>query len=305
MSGSHVLAGWQLFPTNNIYYQPCNSLPVHPNSASYISALGSGVTLSAKVSTPALELPNGRGIPYNLVNNSTPTYYPTIQYASTSYAGPYPIPNNVLIEEPTLSNSDRHCLCLNTDTGILYEMDFLQGTAPSFSIASGWAWNLVKNDLPPQNYTAGDAASLPILPGLLLYDEIATGAINHALRCSIPNGAGYGNQVWPAVHCDGSNSAAPPHGSRLRLKASVSLSGYSTVNQIILRCLQVYGCIVADTQGNTPGWVEVYGASDPRFDDNDLYNLRNIPSTSFEVVDHSCLMVSPTSMQSVVIHAGF
>ena len=80
-------------------------------------------------------------------------------------------------------------------------------------------------------------------------------------------------------------------GLRLRLKASLDISGFSPANQVILAALKRYGMFVADNGGP---WF-VTGAPDPRWDDDDLHRLGQIIGADFEAVDESGLMVGPDS----------
>jgi hypothetical protein len=136
----------------------------------------------------------------------------------------------------------------------------------------------------PWGWTSGDAAGLPIFPGLVRYDEIASGAIHHAIRFTMAqtkddNNNGY--FVYPASHASGnlwgSNNVM---GMRIRLKASFDISGFSAVNQIILTAMKQYGMILADNGG----YFYFQGAADPRFNDSDLNNLDSVASSNFEVV---------------------
>ena len=51
----------------------------------------------------------------------------------------------------------------------------------SSTAGSGATWNLRSNALRPAGFTSADAAGLPILPGLVNYNEVA-GAMDHAIR---------------------------------------------------------------------------------------------------------------------------
>jgi hypothetical protein len=50
---------------------------------------------------------------------------------------------------------------------------------------------------------------------------------------------------------------------------------------VVLDALKRYGMIVADNGSN---WY-VTGAADPRWDDNDLAQLKSLPGSAFEAVD--------------------
>ena len=69
-------------------------------------------------------------------------------------------------------------------------------------------------------------------------------------------------------------------GMRVRLKASVDISGYSPSMQVILRALKKYGMILADNGSN---WY-ISGAPDPRWSDDDLNTLKQTKGSNFEVV---------------------
>ena len=83
-------------------------------------------------------------------------------------------------------------------------------------------------------------------------------------------------------------------GLRLRLKASVNISSFSTQNQVILTALKRYGMMVADNGSN---WY-ISGAPDSRWNNDDLAHLANIPGSDFEVVDTSGLAVNANSGQA-------
>jgi hypothetical protein len=140
-----------------------------------------------------------------------------------------------------------------------------------------------------------DAADLPMLAGLILYDEVNSGAITHALRCAIPHGSG--TFIWPASHADGSTSGVPPHGSRFRLKANFDISSFSATNQVILTALKTYGCFLSD-QSTTS--FRLYGMPDNRWNNVDLAILQvTLTAANFEVIDESAHMVVSTSMQAI------
>jgi hypothetical protein len=69
-------------------------------------------------------------------------------------------------------------------------------------------------------------------------------------------------------------------GMRVRLRASYDIGGFSPNVQVILRAMRKYGLFVAD---NGSGWY-VSGAPDPRWDDEELGELTQVPSAAFEVV---------------------
>jgi hypothetical protein len=140
-------------------------------------------------------------------------------------------------------------------------------------------FNLSSNALRPDTWTSADAAGLPILPGLVRYDEVAAGVINHALRFTVDetqNGF-----IHPATHQAGvSNPSDPPMGLRLRLKATFDLSHFHGESRVILTALKKYGMYVAD---NGSSWF-ISGSTDSRWNDTDLDQLKTVPGSAFEAV---------------------
>lgn len=289
-----TIGGCPLFPANNIWNQDISSLPVHPNSANFISSIG----LTGHLHTDfGSGLYNGApiGIPYTIVPASQPYVPVSFDYAAESDPGPYPIPSNVSIEGGPQNNGDRHVIVVNSGTCKLYEMyaAYPQSNG-SWKAGSGAVWRLTSDALRPVTWTSSDAAGLPILPGLVRYDEVASGVINHALRFTV--NSTQSAYLWPARHFASSsaNPNLPPMGLRLRLKANVDISSFSHTNQVILTCLKHYGMIVAD---NGSSWF-ISGAPDNRWNNDDLHLLGTIPGSDFEAVDESSLQVQANSGQS-------
>ena len=292
-ASAQTLAGCQMLPADNIWNTPIDQLPVHPLSASYLSSIGNAVGLHADFGTVYNGAPNG--IPYTDVPDSQPRVPISFTYADESDPGPYPIPPDVPIEGGPNSTGDRHVIVVDRDQCVLYEMWNAYPQADgSWTAGSGAIFPLTSDALRPSGWTSADAAGLPILPGLVRYDEVSTGTIAHALRftAKVTQRA----YVWPARHFASSNTSTsvPPMGTRLRLKASVDISGFSATDQVILRALQTYGMILADNGSN----LFISGAPDPRWDDADLANLRHIVGSELEVVDASALQVDPDTGQA-------
>jgi hypothetical protein len=151
---------------------------------------------------------------------------------------------------------------------------------------SGAIFNLNSNALRHDCWTSADAAGLPILPGLVRYDEVQSGAINHALRFT----AVTTRQAFthPATHYASSNTSTnvPPMGMRVRLKASYDISTFSGNSRIILTALKKYGMFVADNGSN---WF-ISGSTDGRWDDTDLNQMKTVPGSAFEVVQMGALI---------------
>jgi hypothetical protein len=293
-SNNATIGGCPLFPAGNIWNRDISSLPVHPNSANFIASIGVTGHLHADFGSG---LYNGAplGIPYTIVPGNQPYVPVSFDYTGESDPGPYPIPSKAPIEGGPQSNGDRHVIVVNSGTCKLYEMYAAYPQSDGgWKAGSGAVWDLNSDALRPVTWTSSDAAGLPILPGLVRYDEVASGVINHALRFTV--NSTQSAFLWPARHFASSstNPNLPPMGLRLRLKANFDISSFSHTNQIILTALKHYGMIVAD---NGSSWF-ISGAPDNRWNNDDLHMLGNIPGSDFEAVDESNLQVNGNSGQS-------
>src|SRR6266498_4333508 len=272
------LGGCSMFPADNIWNTPIDNLPVHARSDQWVNSIGRSTVFHMDFGSGNW---NGGpiGIPYNVVGSSTPKVAVSFYYPDESDAGPYPIPNNPLIEY----GSDRHILIVDNSNCTLYELYDASYSGGKWYAGSGAIWNLNSNVLRPDMWTSADAAGLPILPGLVRYDEILAGQINHAIRFTAQNTNGY---IWPARHLTSNNPSAPqipPMGARLRLKASYNISSYPPEMQVLLRAMKTYGIILADNGSN---WY-VSGAPDARWNNDMLHLLDNLTGNNFEAVDTS------------------
>ncbi len=288
-------SGCPVFPANNIWNRPVAALPTHTLSNNYISSIGAGAYLHADFGSGTW---NGGpiGIPFVAVPGTqprVPIYF--TDYASESDPGPYPVPTNAPIEGGPNSTGDRHVLVVERDNCVLYEMfySFPQSDG-SWRASAGARWPLTSNALRPAGWTSADAAGLPIYAGLVRYDEVAAGAIRHALRFTAPRTQRA--YLWPARHFASTSTDPnlPPMGLRVRLKASVDISGYPVELRVILQALKDYGMFLAD---NGSAWY-ISGAPDERWNNDTLRLLHNLHGSDFEAVDESSLMVHPDSGES-------
>jgi Kre9/KNH-like N-terminal Ig-like domain/Viral BACON domain len=291
----NVISGCQILPVNNIWNTPIDTLPVDAFSSQYINTIGSNTNVHADFGSGLWD-GGPIGIPFVTVPGSQPKVAVVFDYDDESDPGPYAIPSDAPIEGGSGSDGDRHVLVLDRDNCILYELYYAypQGDG-SWTAGSGAIYNLNSNALRPASWTSADAAGLPILPGLVLYDEVASGEIDHAIRFTVPQTQR--KYVWPARHYASSltGSQYPPMGQRFRLKADFDISGYSATNQVILRALKKYGMILAD---NGSG-IFISGVPDSRWNNSDLHNLHNVKASNFEAVDVSSLMISANSGQAL------
>ena len=273
-SGQATIGGCPVFPTDNSWNQDISAMAVDANSATYITNIGSGNL------HPDFGGSGQYGIPYIVVPQSQPmTSINFTAYGDESDPGPYPVPVTAPVEGGASSTGDRHVLAVQQGTCKLYEMFNAHPTANGWDADSGAVFDLRSNALRPDTWTSADAAGLPIVAGLIRYDEVTAGQINHAIRFTV----GTVRKAWvhPATHY-GTNTSTTriPYGAKLRLKASYDISSFHGEARVILTALKKYGMIVAD-QGSS--WY-ITGDGDPRWDDNDLNQLKSVPGSMFDVV---------------------
>ena len=277
-------------PANSFWHADVSALPVHAQSPAWVASIGTSAGLKADFGSGTW---NGGpiGIPYTTVPGTQPRVPVAFEYADESDPGPYPVPANAPIEGGSSSTGDRHVLVVDRDACRLWELysAYPQSGGASWTAGSGATWDLNSNAMRPLGWTSGDAAGLPILPGLVRADEVAAGEIDHVIRFTAPRTY---NSVWPASHKASTGGASdPPMGAWFRLKASFDISGFSAQNQVILRALKMHGMVLAD---NGSAWF-MSGVPDPAWNNSDLNLLRSVPGSAFEAVDVSTLEVSSTS----------
>jgi hypothetical protein len=297
------LNGFVAFPANNPWNTDISKAPVDPNSTNLINYMGPNVTVHADFGSGYYD-GQSIGIPYQVVSGSQPRVAIKLgAYASEDDPGPMPMPSNALIEGyPKPGNGDRHVLVLDNSGCWLYELGNARFTKNVWSADAAAVWDMTVNEQRPYTWTSADAAGLPIFPGLARYDEVAAGAIHHALRFTVPKT----RQAFtsPASHWASSitDPNAPPMGMRLRLKAAFDVSKFSGPNQVILRALKQYGLILADN-GSA---IYISGAPDPRWNNDDLHNLGQLSASDFEVVQMSAIYTeSNVPRGAAPVIAGF
>lgn len=275
------LKGYRPFPSDNPWNQVISTAPVDPNSGAILAFIGATAGLKADFGSGTWQ---GApiGIPYVVVPGTQPkTRVAFTAYGDESDPGPMPVPASAPIEGSSASTGDRHVLVLDRDACLLYELYRAFPNADgSWNADAASIWDLQSNALRPLGWTSADAAGLPLFPGLARYDEVAAGEITHALRFTVPTSRKA--FLPPATHWASSNTStsAPPMGMRVRLKASVDISGYGPQARVVLAALKKYGMILAD---NGSAWY-ISGAPDARWDNAQLQTLGNIKGSDLEVI---------------------
>ncbi len=280
------LNGFIPFPSSSLWNTNISNAPVDPNSASIINFIGGSTPLHPDFGSGLYD-GQSIGIPYAVVPAPEPPVYVNYNlYGDESDPGPMPIPLYAQIEGfPNPGNGDRHVLIIDNGNCWLYELYGAYRLNPGLWVGgSGAVWDLEANEQRPYTWTSADAAGLPIFPGLVRYDEVSAGAINHAIRVTLQ----YSQQAFtpPASHwaSNSGNQYAAPMGMRLRLKANFDISGFSPANQVILTALKQYGTIMADNGSS----LFITGTTDNRWNNDDLHNLTGVTASDFDV-----LLISP------------
>ncbi len=282
------LSARSVFPANNPWNRDISGDPVDPNSANLIATCGASNELHPDFGTTY----QGQlfGMPFVTVRSTQPRVPVSFRYSDDSDPGPYPIPPDAPIEGGPGATGDRHVLVVDLDAWKLYELFDARpvNNGASWTAGSGAIFDLSSNALRPAGWTSADAAGLPIFPGLVRYDEaVIKGEITHAFRFTCPTTRRA--YVPPATHYASSLTGTnqPPMGMRVRLKASVNISGFPPEIRVILTALKKYGMFVAD---NGTGFL-ICGAPDPRWNDANIDKLKQIRGSDFEVVKMEGMVV--------------
>ena len=213
-----------IYPANDVWHSNIQNMPVHPQSATWLANMGG----------PSRLLHPDFGGPYGyqlqVTSNATPTTRLAFDYADESDNVPYPFTASTPIE----NGSDAHAFMLNRDTCVLYELFAAAWNGGRPTAGSGAVFDLRSHALRPSGWTSADAAGLPIWPGVLRYDEVASGVVDHAIRFTAQRTDR--SFVWPARHQAGAarDASLPPMGARFRLRSDFSFAGYSAQTQVVL-----------------------------------------------------------------------
>lgn len=279
-----------VFPRSSHWNRPVDGLPVHRRSDAIVRAVGRADTAHADFGSGLYE---GApiGIPYRVVKADQKHVPVSFGYAAESDRGPYPIPPGVPVEGGRGSDGDRHVILVDRSRCRLYELfsAYPLDGGQRWRAGSGAIWSLRSNRMRPRGWTSADAAGLPILPGLVRYDEVGAGEIDHAIRITFDETRRA--YLSPATHYASDLCAAnlPPMGMRFRLRPGYSLAGITGQARVVAEALKRYGAITAD---NGTDWY-ITGERSRRWNDDNLNQLKEIPGDAFQVVNTGAELTTP------------
>jgi hypothetical protein len=275
------LGGQRLLPADSPWHQDISKEPVDPRSEKILARVGLDKTLHPDFGGTWEGAPIG--IPYVVVAGNQKKVPMSFKYADESEPGPYPIPSNAPIEGGPKGTGDRHVIVLDRDNWKLYEVfNAFPDAKGGWKGDGGAIWDLRKNQVRPPRWTSADAAGLPILPGLVRYDEaVEKGVIEHALRFTLARTRRA--YVPPASHwaSERNDEDLAPMGMRVRLKADYDVSGFNPEVKAILVALKKYGMFMADNGSD----LFVSGTHDPRWDADKMRQLKRVKARDLEVVE--------------------
>ena len=282
----------RLFPEESLFYRPVADLPVAEDSERTIAAMGPAEIVAGFGGRPHDGIV--WGIPFNLADDDTPREDVEIRtYPDTSFIGEYPVTDPAYIESMPTYGVDNHYVALDRGSRQMWELFATSVWFGRWGASSGALWDLDDLTFPRWSTTA---AQLPLLPGVLSYDQVEAGRIDHVVHATASNISSSG-VVWPARATDGRNDdpAAVPMGAWLRLRDDVDLDGLDLGPQarVIAQGLRDYGMVLSDSSAN----FALRGTPDARWNRQDLDTLRALTAADLEVVDVRGIIVSTDSME--------
>jgi hypothetical protein len=269
------------FQGGDYYTQPVTNAAVDADSASYIRSMtGAGNSGGFWIAAHPVEF-------VNVADSGTPKRSVKQKVAYHRFDVPFPWADDFRIEPL----SDAHGIVISSPACELYETYDTSFAGGILSAYSGARWDLNGPFVPlaPGNPSAM-ASGLSVYAGLVRWDEVASGTIDHALNWAAP--AGTVTQwtfVLPASDTDGivytgSSPYQLPYGAHLRLRASFDISRFGPQSAAIARAMKTYGVYLADTAKEN----ELYNAIAPdgvnRWDESDLAALGSIRISDFDVL---------------------
>jgi hypothetical protein len=278
--GNDVAAGAPSLADQRAWNQDISGAPADPRSDEIIGAINRD---GGDMLHPDFGSPREYGIPYAVVGKRAKRVKVNFTaYGDESDHGKYRIPYNAPVEGGPSADGDRHVIVYDKARCKIYELGraFPRKAQHRWDADVGEIWDTRSAGLRPDGFTSVDAAGLSVFAGLVRYPEVAAGRIDHAIRVTFDTTRD--GWIHPASHCAGSTQSAnaPPMGMRFRMKSNYDISGFTGQAKVIAEAMKQYGFFNTDNGSN---WY-FQGTSDPRWDDDNLNQLKEIPGSAFEVV---------------------
>jgi hypothetical protein len=282
-----------VFPADNYWHADIRKLPVDSRSKVWMSHMSSGDDLHPDFGPSFGDGPN-YGIPVTVVGKSHPRVHVKFQQPSESDKVRYPLGKDTRIEGGRHSSGDRHAIVVDKSACRLFETYATSERHGKWHAYSGAVWSLNSDRLRPKGWTSADAAGLPILPGLLRWNEVKAGHVDHAIRFTASVTSRH--FLWPARHQAGSTGSwkYPPMGARFRLRASYHPTGFGPKAMAVVRAMKTYGLVLADN--GSPWYFQ--GEQNAKWPDSFIEQLKGIPARDFVAVDTSSLKVKNNSAET-------
>jgi hypothetical protein len=280
-----------VFPADNWWHADIRGLPVDRRSKAWLSHMSRRVDLHPDFGPSFGDGPN-YGIPVTVVSHTHARVHVGFDYAGESDKVRYPLGKDTRIEGGRRSSGDRHAIVVDRGTCRLFETYATRQRNGRWHAGSGAVWSLTNNHLRPNGWTSADAAGLPILPGLLRWNEVKARHVNHAIRFTTDITSKH--HLWPARHDAGSKASVrkfPPMGARFRLRASYHPSGFGPMARAVVQAMKTYGLVLAD---NGSPWF-FQGEQNGHWPSSLIEQLKRIPASQFVAVDTSSLKINGDS----------
>jgi hypothetical protein len=278
-----------VFPADNWWHADIRKLPVDKRSKAWMAHMSSGDDLHPDFGPSFGDGPN-YGIPITVVGKAHPLVHVKFLYGDSDKVR-YPLGKDTRIEGGRHSAGDRHAIMIDKDTCRLYETWLTRKVHGRWHAGSGANWSLNSDRLRAKGATSADAAGLPILPGLLRWNEVRAHHVDHAIRFTTSTTSKH--FLWPARHQAGDTASwkYPPMGARFRLRASYHPKGFGKDAMAVVRAMKTYGLVLADN--GSPWYFQ--GEQNAKWPDSFIEQLKRIPASKFVAVDTSSLKVKDNS----------
>jgi hypothetical protein len=196
----------------------------------------------------------------------------------------------------TGSNLSGHGGATTSTTGFI-TMYYSCTPSAKCNVSSALKYTYADYTLPVNGST--DAAGMALAPLTLHSDELDFACansvpINHALRMTMSNSYIAPSHIWPAT-LQATPPGTVPYGTRMRLKSSFVITGFSACAQILLTQLQNYGVYIADGGSDweiTTDYDNTWPIPSAAMKE---INTAAIPVQNWEAVNETSLMETSTS----------